>query len=168
MRDDGFRVLLTAEFATPASSWTEHLCVQRVGEQLVLSSCGYEILGELSQFAVEDADGNVEYSLPESIDGQAVVGTQDGEYVIGGDLVPQDDDAEIRLEPGETEEAREWLEGREWHLKPGFEGAWREICRMLEAETGAAVSRPRARSEVRHSRGDHGAEVIADCGAATR
>jgi hypothetical protein len=35
------------------------------------------------------------------------------------------------LAPGEIDEAREWLEGREWHLKPGFEEAWGEIERAL-------------------------------------
>ena len=134
MSDDEFRVLLRAEFATPASSWTEHLCVQRVGDQIVLSSCGYGILAELSQLAVEDADGNVGYTVPDFIDGQAVVGIEDGEYVIGGELVPQDDDAEIMLGPGDSEEAREWLEGREWHLKPAFETAWQEIARLLGGE----------------------------------
>jgi hypothetical protein len=137
--DDGFRVLLKGEFSTPASSWTEHLCVQRVGERVVLSSCGYEWLAEASEYAVENDSGDIEYRLPASIDGKEVVGIEDGEYVIGGDLVPQDDDAEISLEPGEIEEAREWLEGREWHLKPGFEGAWREIRTMLVAENGTAV-----------------------------
>lgn len=131
MSEDEFRVLLTAEFSTPASSWREHLCLTQRGDGVVLASCGYAVLAKVSEFAVEDAVGEVTYALPAEIDGQAVVGIEDGEYVVGGELVPQDDDAEIELQLGEIDEAREWLEGREWHLKPGFEGAWREIVRVL-------------------------------------
>ena len=130
MAEPEFRVLLQGEFATMVSSWTEYLCLASDGESIRLSSCGREVLAELSDYAVEDEDGNVEYQLPETI-GDSVVSGTDGEFVIGEALVPQDDDAEIELEPGQIEEAREWLEGREWHLKPGFEEAWREIVRVL-------------------------------------
>jgi hypothetical protein len=114
--------------------------------QILLSSCGYGVLAEAREFAVEDPDGEIRFELPEEIDGQAVVGIEDGEYVIGGDLVPQDDDAEIVLEPGEIEEAREWLEGREWHLKPGFEEAWREIERALAVQEAKSVGGTSERS----------------------
>ena len=129
--DQEFRVLLKGEFSSVASSWTEHLCLQRSGDHVILSSCGYEVLAEVQPFGVENADGDVEYELPDTVDGKTVVGIEDGEYVIGGDLVPHDDDAEITLEPGDIEAAREWLESREWHVKPGYEGAWREIVRAL-------------------------------------
>ena len=132
MSDDGFRVLLKGEFSSPASSWTEYLCLACEGHTVQLMSCGYEVLAEASEYAVENECGDVEYQLPPSIDGKVVVGIEGGEYVIGGHLVPQDDDAEIELEPGQIEEAREWLEGREWHLKPGFDGVWPEICRILD------------------------------------
>ncbi len=129
--DQDFRVLLKGEFSSVASSWTEHLCLQRSGDHVILSSCGYEVLAEVQPFGVENADGDVEYELPDTVDGKTVVGIEDGEYVIGGDLVPHDDDAEITLEPGDIEAAREWLESRKWHLKPGYEGAWLEIVRAL-------------------------------------
>jgi len=88
-----------------------------------------------TDFEVLDADGDVvDHRVPDEIDGQTVEGIEDGEYVVGGALVPHDDDAEIVLEPGEIEEAREWLEGREWHLKPGFEEAWAEIHAALGAK----------------------------------
>ena len=112
MIESAVRVLLEAEFSSIVSSWTEYLCLQRVDNQIVLSSCGYQVLAEISHYAVED---------------------DDGEYVIGGDLMPHDDDAEVPLEPGDIETARAWLEGREWHLKPGYDGAWREIVRALES-----------------------------------
>jgi hypothetical protein len=134
--DTAVRVLLEGEFSSMGSAWTEYLCLCRDGDRVVLSSCGYEVLADIYSFEVEDDDGNVEHELPDTIDGKAVVGIEDGEYVIGGDLVPHDDDAEITLGSGEIEEARKWLEGREWHLKPGYEGAWKEIERALGKRGG--------------------------------
>ena len=110
-----------------ASTWTEYLCLCKDGDRVVLSSRGYEVLGDIYSYEVEDEDGEVQHTLPETIDGKSVVGIEDGEYVVGGELVLHDDDAEVTLQLGDIEEARDWLEGREWHLKPGFERAWREI-----------------------------------------
>jgi hypothetical protein len=130
-KKEEFRVLLTGEFSTIASSWTEHLCMQRRNPEIILSSRSYEVLSDLSELALEQGDGAVDYDLPETIKGKTVVGVEDGEYVIGGELVPQDDDAELTLEPGDVKKAREWLELRDWHTKPGFSEAWEEIRQAL-------------------------------------
>ena len=130
--EDGFRVIMKGEFATLVSSWTEYLCLAKRGDGYVLMRCGYEILAPVSDYAVVDESGDVlDYELPEEIDGQAVVGVEDGEFVIGGELVPQDDDAKCDLDPEDLNGVRDWLALHEWDRRPGFEEAWREIRRIV-------------------------------------
>lgn len=123
-------VLLEAEFSTPASSWTEYLCIEVRDGAVILSSRGYEVLGEASDYEVESEDGETEYEIPDVIDGQTVGGIEDG-LIIGSELVPQDDEAQILLKPGQIEAAQEWLELREWHRQKGFEEAWEKIREAL-------------------------------------
>jgi hypothetical protein len=118
-----------------ASSWTEYLCLEREGDELRLSRRGYEVLAELSEYAVRDKDGEfLEYRVPEEIDGSHVEGIEGGEYVIGGSLVLHDDESELELDPDDLEGARRWLTQHEWDGQPGFEAAWQEICRALGKE----------------------------------
>jgi hypothetical protein len=70
--------------------------------------------------------------------GQRVVGIED-DYVVGGDLVPHDDEAEIELGVGDAAEARAWLQGRGWHEHPRFEPAWERIRTALAPIAGRAL-----------------------------
>jgi hypothetical protein len=77
-----------------------------------------------------DDDGEV--SLPVAIDGVRVGGCE-GDYVVGEDLVPIDDEAEITLPVGATTDAEEWLVAREWDTKAGYKDAWERIATALSA-----------------------------------
>jgi hypothetical protein len=133
-QEDEFRILLEAGFSGMASSWTEFLCLERRGGEVTLSRRGYEVLGELSKYAVRDEEGDfLEYRVPETIDGVAVTG-DDGEYVFGGSLMLHDDESEFTVDPENLEDARAWLKQHEWDTEPGFEGAWKEICTAVGAE----------------------------------
>lgn len=105
-QEDEFRILLEARFSGMASSWTECLCIERRGGEVRLSRRGYEVLGELADYAVKDEDGDfLEYRVPEKIDGVSVTG-DDGEYVFGGALVLHDDESEFSVDPDDLEGAR--------------------------------------------------------------
>jgi hypothetical protein len=124
-------ILLTGEFSTMASSWSEYLCLECTEGQVVLSSRGYTALAELSQYEVESEDGETAYDIPEIIDGQVVVGQED-EYIMGGELVLHDDAAEITLEERDYEAAKAWLVEREWDKHSGFAEAWKRITAALD------------------------------------
>ena len=91
-----------------ASSWREYLCVERLGdEEFELTVRGYGYLGEVADYADEDRD----FELPEEIDGQYVAGVEDGEFIVGGDLVIQsEDDGSVRFSNSSQIEVTEWLE----------------------------------------------------------
>ena len=128
-------ILMSNEFSTMMSTWSEYLCLERTEDQVVLSSRGYEVLAELSQYAVETEDGDTEYKIPDFIDGQPVVGQED-EYIVGGELVLHDDGAEITLEARDYEAAKYWLAERGWDHKKGFADAWRRITEALDRLPG--------------------------------
>ena len=98
-----------------ASSWREYLCVERIGdEEFELTVRGYGIIGEVSEYS--DEDGN--YELPEEIDGQYVAGVEDGEFIVGGDLVIQsEDDGSARFSNPSQIEVTEWLAQVTWNEK---------------------------------------------------
>ena len=91
--DTAVRVLLEGEFSSMASSWTEHLCLQKSGDHVILSSCGYEVLAPL--FTLRSGTRGIVDTRYRTHRRQSVVGIEDGDYVVGGDLVPHDDDAEF-------------------------------------------------------------------------
>lgn len=131
-----FEILLKGQFSGMASGWNESLCLDADDDGIWLSSRGFEVLTDASQFAVLDEDGDfVEYRVPEFINGIEVEGIE-GEWVVGGNFVPHDDDAEIHLSFGQTDEALEWLKRREWHLQPGFDEAWWKIQKALKGPRG--------------------------------
>ena len=51
--------------------------------------------------------------------------------VVGGELVLQDDDAEVTVSRGDLNTAKSWLEDRGWHKKHGYAAAWARIRSML-------------------------------------
>ena len=74
-------VIASVEQSTMASTWTEYLCLHRTSEgKWYLDIRGFEVIGEASDY--EDEEGK----LPEQIDGQEVVGIEDG-YVTVNNLV---------------------------------------------------------------------------------
>jgi hypothetical protein len=79
------KIVASVEQSTMASTWTEHLCLHRTSEgKWCLDIRGFEVIGEASEF--EDDEGE----LPEEIDGQEVVGTEDG-FIIINNLVLHSD-----------------------------------------------------------------------------
>ena len=62
------------------SSWTEYLCLKMLADNMFeLSIRSYDVIGDLSSYYDEEAD---DYMIPDQIDGQKVVGVEDG-YIVG-------------------------------------------------------------------------------------
>jgi hypothetical protein len=117
------QVLAEAEFNGAVDCWTEFLCLQENPDATVtLSSCSRTVLAEAHDFSNEEG----EMELPEHINGERVWGI-DGDFVVGEQLVPHNDDAVIILSRGDVEEARAWLEERGWHDRAQFPAAWAVI-----------------------------------------
>jgi len=128
-KHDGPEILLVAEFSGALDAWPEHLCIERnADDTITLSSRSRAIIADISHYT--DDDGEV--ILPEAINGQRVFG-HDSEYVVGEDLIPIDDEAEITLAVGEEAEAKTWLAERGWDKKAGYKDAWERIAAALSA-----------------------------------
>jgi hypothetical protein len=74
-----------------------------------LEICQYEALGEV-EF---DEDGN-ELPVPEEINGEEVIGVQDG-YIMGGTLAC-DGDRSLIYDAGEIDAAVEWLKSERFEV----------------------------------------------------
>jgi hypothetical protein len=123
----GYKVLLSGEFSSMASSWKEYLCIEATPAGVHLSSRGYELLAEAQGYAVEDGDGQTTYRLPAQIDGSDVHGIED-DWVIGGAMLPHDDEAEVTITSRKgVPDAKAWLTARGWNRVDGFDDAWRTI-----------------------------------------
>jgi hypothetical protein len=91
---------MSGEESSMVSTWTVYLCLETLEDgQIELSERQYEGLAMCHDYAVEKDQGDVDYVLPDEIDGKRVVGIDD-EIVIGGDLALWDDGLAVRLAPG--------------------------------------------------------------------
>jgi len=91
-------------------SWTEYLCIRKVGSQIELSSRMYEGLAELSEYYSQEEDRE-QLQLPKQIGGKAVYGAdEDGGVVLGGDLGYNNDDEWVLFDPEDLDTAHSWLD----------------------------------------------------------
>lgn len=124
-------VLMSGELSTMVSSWTVYLCLEQCGGEVVLSNRQYEALAESHEYEVETETGDVDYELPEFIDGKKVIGMDD-DMIVGGDLDYYAEEDVVRLTSGEIERARAWLVEHGWDRQPGFEESWTKIRTALD------------------------------------
>lgn len=111
------KIIDSREGSSPASTWSEDLCLKRVSQtHFELFVGGYEFVGETSEFFDEET-GEVE--IPDEIGGYPVRGVEDG-YLIGGEIVKNEDDGEVQFSDLETPEVREWLVSVEWNTDQVF------------------------------------------------
>lgn len=105
------KIIASRKGSTPASTWTENLCLKKItNTECELFVGGYEVVAEASDFYDEETEENV---IPDEIDGYPVMGTIDG-YVIGGEIVENEDDGGVRFSDFENAEVSEWLKGIKW------------------------------------------------------
>ena len=85
------KIVDSIEKSTMASTWIEHLCLHRIPEgKWCLDIRSFEVVGFAIDF--EDEEGE----LPDEINGQAVVGTED-DLVVVNNLILQSDDYPVYL-----------------------------------------------------------------------
>jgi hypothetical protein len=119
------RILQAIERSSMVSTWKEYLCLEIRDGRALLSHRRYEALGEVSDFAVEAAEGDEEYRIPDVIDGKRVEGTED-EFIVGGELMldPSDSEPELELNNADPDKVCAWLNERSFHLISDSEAAW--------------------------------------------
>ena len=109
--------LMGGEFSGAVDAWGEYLYMkQRRDGTVTLSSLGHEILAESREY--EDEEGEIA-SLPKEIGGKPVLDAF-GEYVLGVEFVPIDDEAVITLSRGGLDEALTWLKEHGWASQKRF------------------------------------------------
>lgn len=105
------KIIASRKGSTPASTWTEDLCLKKItNTEFELFVGGYEVVAEASDFYDEETEEDV---IPDEINGYPVMGTIDG-YVIGGEIVKNEDDGGVRFTEFETPEVGDWLKGIKW------------------------------------------------------
>ena len=105
------RIISSREGSNPASTWGEDLCLKRISDnEFELFVGGYEVVAEVSDFFDEETG---EEEVPEEIDGHPVQGIED-DYVIGGEILKNEDDGEVQFSDLETSEVKEWLASVNW------------------------------------------------------
>ena len=147
MSEKGLQILQEIECSSMVSTWKEYLCLETRDGRAVLSHRRFDVLGEVSEFAVETEEGDEEYRIPEVIDGKLVAGIEDG-YIVGGELTADacDPEPEIELSGADRETVHDWLTER------GFDkGA---IPAEVWAGTSLDGSEPNAAGDQAHEKRD--------------
>ena len=104
-------IITSREGSTPASAWSEDLCIKRIDDtQFELFVGGYGFLAETSDFYDEETEEEI---IPDEIDGCPVLGIEDG-YVIGGEILKNEGDGEVQFTNLDTDEVRDWLKSIKW------------------------------------------------------
>lgn len=105
------KIIATRERSTPASTWSEDLCLKRVSQtHFKLFVGGYEVVGETSEFFDEETG---EEEIPDEIGGYPVRGVEDG-YVIGGEIVKNEEYGEFQFSDFKAADVRDWLASVNW------------------------------------------------------
>lgn len=90
-------ILMSREGSSMASTWTEHLCVSRIGDRWFIGEYGYNWAASIYDLPEEDRyTENGELKVPEMWDGHKVIGIADGEYIETEELVDRGNYIEFR------------------------------------------------------------------------
>ena len=120
MRENKFWEIDSRENSGRVDSWTEYLCLEKIGGgNFVLSIKSHIIIdseynGEIiSQFYDEDTD---EYDLPDEINGIKVLGWN-AEFLLGVDLENNFQYKRLELTQNDFEQSiRQWMKEINWDL----------------------------------------------------
>ena len=111
MDADEIKIIDSRECSTLASTWSEDLCLMRMSEtHFELFVGGYDVVGETSEFFDEETG---EEEIPDEIGGYPVRGVEDG-YVIGGEIVKNEEYGEFQFSDFKAADVRDWLASVNW------------------------------------------------------
>jgi hypothetical protein len=104
-------IIASREGSTPASVWSEDLCIKRIDDtQFELFIGGYGFLAETSDFYNEKTEEEI---IPDTINGHLVQKVEDG-CVFGGEIIKDETEGEIRFTSVDTDGVRDWLKQIKW------------------------------------------------------
>ncbi len=131
------KVVAERQSAGRIDAWTEYLRLSQCGVgKAMLDICQYEVLAEVD--ALDIAETDCRFSLPERIDGKPVLGIE-GDYVVGGDL-HRSTDWELVFSASEIDKVIEFLRVQ-FNLDEGaiseLRGAVSEAVSSCEPDDGA-------------------------------
>ncbi len=90
---------------------TQYLTVSKgQSKRFLIATASYDALAEASDYFNKDKD---EYEIPEQINGQLVMGVEDG-YIIGGTLGINMDWSGLEFDSAEEPEVTRWLSNSGW------------------------------------------------------
>ena len=106
------KIIDSREDSTPASAWSEDLCLKRIDDVVFeLFIGGYGVVAERSDFFDEETE---EENIPEEIDGFPVQGVWE-DYVLGGQIGMNESDGEVRFSVVDSNEVKDWLKSINWN-----------------------------------------------------
>ena len=127
-------LLAEREKSSMASCWNESLLLkQNDAGHYYLAECGHEVLGsiyELPEDEIYDDDGNL--ITPTHYNGQPVLDLEDGEWLVGAELLERESSKPFDLDSLERAEA--FLEESGWSSHPDV-AVIREAIRAALAGT---------------------------------
>lgn len=161
MSTKSVKLLLSREQSSIASSWDEHLGLVQNSEKLWrIGTFGYQWLGSIYELVPESQryTENGELLVPESWDGEKVIGLADGEYLQTDELVTSDD---LEFTATTLKTAREFCKSRDWTDHPMFELAWLHI--ETSVKPSQALSKRQAFKSMPLLRAGSSASLSGDC-----
>ena len=133
-RIDKSTILMTMEKSSMASTWEVMLKLTDLGGgNWNISECGQEIIGNFYELIPEGLqfDDNGEMRIPGEISGKKVIGIEDGEWLLGEDIV---DGEGVTFKRETLAKAKAFLEEYEWTLSEYYEELWSEVVRRVSKE----------------------------------
>ena len=126
------QILLKRERSSIVSTWTEMLgAIETAHGCWVIGNCGHEIIGSIYDLVpnenLYDEDGY--FKIPQEINGVAVFGLADGEYLESEEFVF--DDCPITFTKENISDVIEYCEQYEWNKHPDFNKALDKIKAMV-------------------------------------
>jgi hypothetical protein len=106
------KIIGSRKGSAPGNSWSEDLFLLKIDETVFeLFVGGYEAIAEASDFFDEELGEDV---IPDKIDGISVQGVEDG-YVVGGQILINEDVGDIRFTDVDADEVGSYLESIRWN-----------------------------------------------------
>jgi hypothetical protein len=120
------QILISREGSSMSSSWTEHLCISRVGNKWTLGEYGYNWAASIDEIPEEERyteEGDI--NVPDEWDGHKVLGIADGEYIETDELVGNGN--EVDFESSAIKVAITFAIEFNWDVHPKFDEAMKKL-----------------------------------------
>jgi len=127
------QILISREGSSMSSSWTEHLCISRIGNKWTLGEYGYNWAASIDEIPEEERyneEGDI--NVPDEWNGHKVLGIADGEYIETDELVGNGN--EIDFESSEIKDAIAFAIEFNWDMHPQFDEAMKKLQIIVDGD----------------------------------